>query len=343
MITVQKLLGYLSRPYKRDATPVEAFRFSVAPTGGIWSVGGGRIRIERVGDPIPLVDAALGDSTIGELVAVLSGLPNVTAQLSDATIAPVSTITLLEGSGSATSIAPAQILAATSPIWHYYSTLAQYLQDAKQGIADMLRELFLHQSAGEWLDVWLQNTLGGMRFDEETDVQLRTRIINETTRIRSNNRALELAALQTTGVAVQILDIPWSLQGNALHTFGGPGWRDTQVTNSVNARLFPSFGVDTAVIAQFGLSTLPDGRPEYAPGVPLQAAFAVIFPSSATCEQRAAVLRAIEPHRAAGTASITFRETGGGTLLVTNTPGHITNDPGFVTGPNAGEFIPFTC
>ncbi len=308
MSTTARLLGHLYRPISRNADPLHALSVSYpsAPGALTISIDQCRLRTSVVGVPTAALDIDLEGRSIFQLASLINGVPGYAAAPGGADAAGLAAITLIDVQGAPGG---APLYAYRSLVWAYMHAVGRQLDLARAAIADALAELRIDTATGDWLDLWRELTIGGRRLSAESDAALRTRIVSTMLQLKCNNRALERVVLAQTGVAVSALDIPWYLGDRTLFTHGGPFWRAGQVTNSATARTPPAAHVDASVLANFGLPTLPDGRPQapFAPGQALTCAIAVVFPDGAGCGDYCAVMRVVDEFRAAGTVALGFK------------------------------------
>jgi hypothetical protein len=329
MLLTQKLIRYLPRTFLRIPQSVPAL--AIAHTGALsWSIADAVLTTAVAGVPGAALEIDLAELTLQQLADAINAHPGYTATLAPGVNGSVGAWALLDGAGAA-----GDSLAVYAAIeWSFIDAFARALTEAAATLVQMLRQLRLDLAEGEWLEFWGGRLLGTGRGAGETDAAMRNRVTSQVLTVKSNNRALEEIVRLSTGVDVEIVDIPWALPGgNTLLTHGGGYWTALHVTNSADYVCGPNpFLVDAAVVAQFGLETLPDGRPVWGDlyaALPLNAAFAVIFDENATPEQVAAVMDVVHVNRAAGTVALAR----GGAITVPGAPRNVsaTTAPGTVT------------
>jgi hypothetical protein len=304
MSTVQRLLGYLYRPFSRDpgAFPALIIDYSGPMT---WRVLDGTLTTATPNLPSDALSFDLVQYTLASLAAQINSHPRYTASVASGADSALAADVLLDGNGDGnTTLAGYQSLLYV--IMHAY---ARQLIKARRSLADMLRQVRLDLAEEEWLEVWLFETVGGRRRIAENDAALLERIKRNILQIKSANLALEDIIKRRTGLSVKVLNIPWYDENGE---------------------------VDSQVVADFGLTLLGDGRPAW--GDPqndnvLQGAFAVVFPDGTTVEQREVVLDFVVTVRAAGTHALAF--TSASAMLHTNRADEFVNDADFVSGPAA--------
>lgn len=329
MVLTQRLIGYLTRTFNRspDGVDAVAFAYTGVAASVTWTVTNAALAFTA--DGAPLASYSLEGKTLAQLVAEVDANPDLTATLHDATLAGIGAWTLLDATADIT----VRLKSYTALEWTIFDAIAKALADAWAATGEALRQLVISTAEGEWLDFYAAR-FGFTRQIAEDDAALRRRVIATALRVKSSNLALEELIFEIFGVDVRVVDIPWALPANTMHTFGGQLWAPDQITNDVNVVCGPgALIVDQAVIEEFALELLPDGTPAWgnpANGNRLQCAFAVIFGGGTDDDIARAILDTIREIRAGGTVALSYIESN---LLLTNTAGHNTNDQAYVTGP----------
>lgn len=308
MKLTEKLLSHLNRVFNKDAKPFDAMTITAADPVN-WTVADAVLTLAVPSDPGMSLVIDLTNLNLQDVVDAANG-GGFTATLMAIGDGDLSAMVLLDGTGSGSQA----IQGFASLLWAMMNAIAYQLQGLGDEIPDMLQQLRMDLSQGEWVDFWLKVFLGTLRLSAETDEAAITRLISTVLTVKSNNKALELMVFAATGITVQVLDIPWLEEDNVT--------------------------VDPDVIAQYSLSLLPGGEPAWGAANVLQCAFAVIFPSSATCAEYAKVMPIINANRAAGYYGIAYARP---SPIKTNTIGDTTNTGGKLIGPEIPSLSPMVC
>ncbi len=333
MKLTKKLMRALYKPFSRD--PLSFFAMTIDYDGTMtWKIEDETLATTTVGGSGGPLSLSLKTRTLTTLATAINALPGYTAVVQPGVTGSTRALTLLDGINTPAASNGNHLFAYTSLVWAQMDAYARELQDAANSIVDMLRQMRLDLAEGEWSDFWLSQTIGGRRISGESDAELDTRIISTILRVKCNNTALENIVLEQTGVSVDIIDIDWFVDDEAIYTYGGEHWTPAMVTNSANARIYPAWVPDPAVLAAFGLLPLASGAPAY--GLvqnknPLLCAFAVVFHAPVGAALKRKVMDAVNKARAGGTVALAYRDDVN--MLLTNTVDNNTNDPYYVCGP----------
>ncbi|HWY24434.1 MAG TPA: hypothetical protein VNX47_05910 [Nevskia sp.] len=336
------LASHLYRPASKNPLPVLGLTLNNTNPTMTWTVADQVLTTYLNGSPVPDKTVDLTAYTLATLVVYLNTLMGYSAVIGPAAYGAMSAVTLLDGSGSpADESLGDELNYYTSPKWALLDAAAREIQTAGNTIPNMLAELVFTTSDGEWVDTWLDETLGGLRQTGENDAALINRIASTITTIKSNNVALEKLVFKLTGITVQVVDIDWVTGSEAIFTYGGPNWNDTQITNSLTARLYPAYTTDQAIINSFGLPLDQIGQAYWGPARacnPLFSAFAVVFAPNATSAQFQAVMPIINANRMGGTLALGYRAM---VMLDTNVLADVTNNLDYVAGPAGTLYSPW--
>ncbi|WP_431860116.1 hypothetical protein [Azospirillum sp.] len=204
MTTMQhRLLGRLHRVFDRAPGDFPALRVR-APGGLRWTVADDVLTVFR--PALPDLEVPLEGKTIR---AVRDELAAAGCQIvhADGEALDTSALALLEGEGDQDWSNGDHLRAYSTLLWGWTDAVGRVLTRAKTDIEEMLRQLVIRQSEGEWTDLW-GSYFGIIRRAEESDAALAERIIWEPRRPRSNPVAMRANIKRLTGAAVQSRE-PW--------------------------------------------------------------------------------------------------------------------------------------
>lgn len=200
---LQRLLKYPhSAVFDLDPAASLALRLR-HPAGARWSISDEVLTATAGGQDYVY---PLADVTVGQLAAALVAdgftVPTLSTQW-----AGRSALVLAEGSGDEGQSNGDRVHAFTSILWALLAGYAAELRIAEAQVKQALRQMVLHQSELEWLDLW--GTLYGVpRNDGEQDAAYGPRIIREVLRLRVSGHGIEKAIHDETGADVRIEE-PW--------------------------------------------------------------------------------------------------------------------------------------
>ena len=314
MKLTQKLLGYLQRPFSREAEERLALRFQYAG-GGNWQVADGVLTTTTPGG-VGNLTVDLSQYTLAGLADYLAAQSGYSVPFEDPQFGALSALAFLDGDHVFGDSNGDHVTVYTSILWGLMEAFAAALTDAQTAIVQMLRQMATTTAEGEWLDVW-----GGFfavaRATGQADAVYRPRITTEPIRLLNNNLALQALVQDQTGVLVDIVDLPWRDQAD----------RDFLATLGITS---------------FAAGSFPTGGyPFYGPEIndnKLVCAFGVLVGDGAPPATMNEIKRLIMFGKAAGTVPLFFSSTG---LLHTwsqATPGETLNNTSWVAGPRAGQY-----
>lgn len=200
---LQRLLKYPhSAVFDTDPAASIALRLR-HPAGARWVIADEVLTATAAGQDYVY---QLSGMTVGQLAAALVAdgfeVPTLSAQW-----AGRSALVLAEGSGDEGQSNGDRVHAFTSILWALLASYSGELRMAGAQVKQALRQMVLHQSELEWLDLW--GTLYGVpRKDGELDAAYGPRIVREVLRLRVNAHGIEAAILDETGADVRIEE-PW--------------------------------------------------------------------------------------------------------------------------------------
>jgi len=308
------LLGYLQRPFNRDAGERLALRFQYAG-GGNWQVADGILTTTTPGG-IGNLTIDLSLYTLAGLADYLAAQPGYSVPFEDPTFGSLSALSIIDGDRVFGASNGDHVIIYTSVLWSLMEAFAAALTEAQAAIVQMLRQMVTTTAQGEWLDVWggffaVDRALG------QSDDDYRPRITTEPIRYLNNNKAIEQLLLDRVGAAFSIVDLPW---------------RDA------NDRAF----LATLGITTFAAGSFPTGGyPFYGPAIndnPLVCAFGVLLNDGLPQSTLDEIKRLVNFSKAAGTIPLYFAPSG---LLHTwspATPGEVLNNTTWVCGPLASAY-----
>jgi len=337
-----KLLGYLNKVFNTKPDSFLAIR--VTYDGQMtWTVADRLLSFKIAGGTGSDFEVDLSQYTLFELADLMAAKTGYSVPYYDVDQGSLGATVLIDSSGDIDTSNGDHLLGYSSLLWVLIDTAAKELKDAKDQIIEMLKQMVIKTSEGEWADEW-----GSYpripRLSAETDLDYTTRIIVEFLRIRSNNLALEQLIEDQTGVSVSIKDLPW--KGNNILL-------SNTLNHNLNSMVYvvgPKFtGGYVALFTTLGITVFkagifPTGGYPYwglqANDNPLVCAFAVIFNvtnlNTLSLATRQTIARIIDRSKQSGTIPLYFISVG---LLDTNVSGDLLNDQNHVAGPLAGQYI----
>lgn len=200
----RRLLGRLHRVYDREPGAVLALR--IRSTGGLtWKVADRVLTVTRPGRADLAV--ALEQMTIAGLrdLLVNEGLLEFSAD--DPGILTLGAMALIDGSGDQDVSNGDHLYVFTTELWAWATAVGRWLDAARSDIRQMLRQMIVPQSEGEWSDLWA-SYFGLYRRSGESDARLNFRTTYEWRRPRSNPIALQLNHEKLLGAKTWIRE-PW--------------------------------------------------------------------------------------------------------------------------------------
>lgn len=201
--TLQRLLKHPHAAVFDKAPQAEqAFRLQHA-NGATWTIADGVMTASDGANEYPFNLSAL---TVQQLASQLDAHGFDVSPVS-ATMAGLSAMVLVEGSGDQSLSNGDRIDGFTSLLWALLSSYSGELRDAKTQIGEALRQMRIPQAEGQWLDFW-GNLYGFGRTGSESDAAYADRIPVDAFRVRVNAHAIEQAIFDATGFDVRIEE-PW--------------------------------------------------------------------------------------------------------------------------------------
>ncbi len=229
----RKLLGHLHRIFDKDPGKELSLRIRYQPGTMNWIVVDGTLTINvdppmLIGPPLLLngtwaldgsealdgvagvietysVTVVLCEYTISSLADYIAGLPGMVVVFESADMGHLCGGILIDGAGDQDQTNGDHLYAFTSLLWAYMSSLSYELAEAAISIAEMLKQMSIRLASGEWLDEH-----GGYykvpRILGESDTTYGLRIIAETLRPKGNNKAIEVAIYEATGMRSSVVD-----------------------------------------------------------------------------------------------------------------------------------------
>ncbi len=202
--TLQRLLDHPHRAvFEKGAADELVFRL-IHNAGASWAIGDG-VMTARAGSLVRTYN--LRALTVSGVIAALRA-DGFTVAHTSSRFDGFSALVLTEGAGEQNESNGDHVTAFTSLLWVLFTAYAGEVNAAHDQIRQALLQMVIATAEGEWLDLWGSLYSVG-RLSGESDVAYRARIPQEAFRIRVNALAIELAILQLTGKAVQILE-PWT-------------------------------------------------------------------------------------------------------------------------------------
>lgn len=188
-----------------DGSPVAELAFRLQhEDGASWSVGD-RVFTAKAGALEVTHD--LRQFTVNQLVNQLMA-DGFTIVSPSPRFSGISSLVLVDGSGSQNVSNGDHVTAYTSLLWVLLNGYAGEVLDAEEQVRQALLQMVITTASGEWLDLW--GALYGVpRNPGESDAHFVPRIPREAFRVRNNARAIELAIRDATGFDVRIKE-PWT-------------------------------------------------------------------------------------------------------------------------------------
>ena len=310
----QKLINSLNRVFNKDPNETLALRFAYAGEMN-WQVLNDRltINVSGGGGGGASLNINLNDYTFTELSDFMRLQPGYSVTFFNAELADLNATILLDSVGVQGTEKGDQLYAHQSLLWVWFDALASELNKAQQAITQLTSELVIGTASHDWLGEWgkqyaVDPIVG------ETDSAYAIRIISEVIELKSNNRVLEKAIEDQTGIQVSVVDMDWWYQPQLMLDLGFiPG---ELAPGSSPAGGYPYWG-------------------NPANNQPVVCSFAVILGivdiSSLDQVTIVTIKNIVSRYKAAGTHGRYYGPSG--TLLNTNTLGENTNDLVVLSGP----------
>ncbi len=308
----QKLINSLNRVFNKAPNETLALRFAYAGEMN-WQVLNDRLTINVSGGGSASLNINLNDYTLTELSDFMRLQPGYSVTFFNAELADLNATILLDSVGVQGTEKGDQLYAHQSLLWVWFDALASELNKAQQAITQLTSELVIGTASHDWLGEWgkqyaVDPIVG------ETDSAYAIRIISEVIELKSNNRVLEKAIEDQTGIQVSVVDMDWWYQPQLMLDLGFiPG---ELAPGSSPAGGYPYWG-------------------NPANNQPVVCSFAVILGivdiSSLDQVTIVTIKNIVSRYKAAGTHGRYYGPSG--TLLNTNTLGENTNDLVVLSGP----------
>lgn len=198
MLLTKKLVGYLHRVFSSDPEQFLAIRLRYDGAMS-WKIADGILTTSVSGGSGSALNVDLTTRTIASLASYLTAQAGYTVEFSiGGAQAGLSARVLLDGVNNQDNSNGDHLYAFTSLIWAYLDAAAIELAEAKAAIVEMLKQMSVSTSSGEYLDD-LGDQYGIKRLIGETDVIYSNRIIASIIRPKGNNIAIEMAIESATG------------------------------------------------------------------------------------------------------------------------------------------------
>jgi hypothetical protein len=173
--------------------------------GGTWILNGTQALDGDDGYATSSLNVDLADHTIGSLIDFIGAQPGYAIAYQATGMLHLSALVLLDGEGDQDASNGDHLYGYTSLLWSYVSSLSSELNEALIAITEMLKQMSIRLASGEWLDEH-----GGYykvpRILGESDPAYGPRIIAETLRPKGNNKAIEAAIYEATGMRSNVID-----------------------------------------------------------------------------------------------------------------------------------------
>jgi len=214
----QKLIESLNSAFNKDPNETLALRFAYAGEMN-WQVLNDQLTINVSGGIGVSLNLNLNDYTFIELSDFIQQQPGYSVTFFNAELADLNATILLDGVGIQGTENADQLYAHQSLLWIWFDALAAELNKAKQAITQLSNELVIKSASHDWLIEWgkqyaVDPIVG------ETDQAYAIRIISEVIELKSNNRVLEKAIEDQTGIQVSVVDMDWWYQPQLMQDLG---------------------------------------------------------------------------------------------------------------------------
>jgi hypothetical protein len=232
-----KLLGHLHRIFDKDPDQSLLFRLQypvpylweikdgvLTLTGpevatlepllldGSWLLGGSETLDGWISGVTTTISTDLSEYTVGSLIAYLRDTLGYTIEYQSSEMMNLSALVLLDGNGDPSQSNGDHFYGYRSLLWSYVSSISSELHEATIAVSEMLKQMSINLASSNWLDEH-----GGYykvgRILGELDASYGPRIIAETLRPKSNNKAIESAIFEASGVRVKVIDATNSVAG----------------------------------------------------------------------------------------------------------------------------------
>lgn len=245
MKLTQKLLSYLHRAFSKD--PVQFLALRLRYDGGMtWKIEDAVLTTTVTAGTGEALQVDLGQYSIAELADFLRDQPGYTVEFEVLTEAStLSARILLDGSNDQDKSNGDHLYAYTSLTWAYLEANAFELKAAREQIYQMLRQMSAPTGEGEWLDE-IGDYYNVRRRNGEIDSLYGPRIVQEVSRPRNNNKAIELAISQSTGgLPSKVIDVTLTGDLYPLHD-GAISYDGAEVYNPTGKAVRNLFDVEYA-------------------------------------------------------------------------------------------------
>jgi hypothetical protein len=221
MRLTDKLLGYLHGVFNK--TPAEFVAFRARHFSDAFRYVVSDFVLECFDGDVSLFTANLNNYTLlglAEFIGNQSGM-SVSYHGDDVT-RTLSARVLLERSSAQIDSNGDQFIAYSSLLWSYLDSVGESLATARFDIVSALDQMSIKTADDDWLDEW-GGYFGIPRISAETDTSYANRIVIEIMRPRGNNKAIEMALLESFGQEASVIDLEKRLitertyNGSSLH------------------------------------------------------------------------------------------------------------------------------
>lgn len=220
MQLTNKLISYLHRGFSKDPEQFLAMRLRYDGLMS-WQIVDGRLTTTVSGGSGAALDVDLTTLTIATLASYCAAQQGYTVGfVANGAQSGFSARILLDGGNNQDASNGDHIYAYASLIWAYLDAAAIELAGAKTAIVEMLKQMSVSTSSGEFLDD-LGDQYGIARLLGESDAIYSHRIIASIILPKGNNVAIEMAIESATGgFKANIVDAPVSTLTNYIYRSG---------------------------------------------------------------------------------------------------------------------------
>ncbi len=203
-----KLINRLHSVFDKEAGRLWVLDINTDGSSFSWTLDSDTLVITPVGGTASPLSIDLDQYTCNELNTLINAQAGYSIAYFDSSVSKLSSKILIDGNGdTAVTITDSKLYGATSLLWVYLDALWRELEQAGVQIVQMINQLVVTQSEGEWADVW-GSYYAIYRKSGESDNEYTTRIIYETLRAKVNHLALENILENDLGDTVSIIE-PW--------------------------------------------------------------------------------------------------------------------------------------
>lgn len=306
MAAFLRVIGRLPRIFNKDPKSIGAVTINYAGTDAVAIIGPQAVKLIL---PDVVITVPLEGLTLQGLVNTLNATGKVSAALVSSEYATLLAVGLIEDNVVLDGTVKLQY--PTSVLHSELKTYGFVIDEQTQHISQAERELYMDTADGMWQDYWIRDHFGINRLDGEIDDQYFDRAKYEILSIKLNNKALEKLISHASGIKVSVVD----LAPAKYFMTNDPA----SLTNNNAKKMFYDKAKPAGKSNAFGVFI-------YSGNV-----------NDLTDRAKTIIKNACEKYRAYGTAPFYYAPVA---FLDTNVADELTNDKGYVVGPDTGQWVP---